>query len=569
MGYVVQQFVRFGASLLVALALVSPVDAGDSAAQRAEAIDALFTEYTQPGSPGLAVGVAVAGKPVYMRGFGLANLDDAIAITPATVFHVASVSKQFTAFAIALLELEGRVNVAADIHEYLPELPDFGARIAVRDLIHHTSGLKDQWALLILAGHDWSDVLSQREILALIARNPILDFAPGSDYAYSNTNYTLLAEIVARVSGMSFREFMQQRVFHPLGMTQSFIYDDVREVVPRRAQSYTKSTSGQWQRYILSYDTWGATSMHTTVADLLKWGGNLVTPTVGSAALIEHLSTPARLANGRQLSYAYGLNRDVLAGRAALSHSGHDAAFYSYFVHFPEERTTVVILSNTGPARRQTANDVARAWFGGDGPLVPAKRKGQRDAAYAEDALGTYIGGPDDSVFKLVMREQRWEWQPLTEARGRPLRPTREGAEQIEHDIAYRIVRGKQGDVVGIEETVRSNPFVTDRWFYRRAPLPNPSGAELAAALTGVWRSDSLDVSYVFSVKEGQLEVSDLWGRSTARFIATEADRFDSTGGSPLRSLTVERDAHGAVTDIVTAGRTRGIRFRRIPVHFN
>lgn len=530
--------------------------------RRVAAIDALFTEYTRPGSPGLAVGIAVGGKPVYLRGFGLANLDDGIPITPTTVFHVASVSKQFTAFAIALLEADGKVNAAADVHEYLPELPDFGAAITVRDLIHHTSGLKDQWALLMLAGHDWSDVLSQREILALMANNPVLDFAPGTQYAYSNSNYTLLAEIVARVSGLSFRQFMQQRVFQPLGMTHSLIYDDVTEVVPRRAQSYSRDSAGQWRRFILSYGTWGATGLHTTVADLLKWGGNFVAPTVGTKQLLRKVATPGRLADGRQLSYGYGLSRDAFAGREAISHSGNDAAFYAYFVHFPVEQTTVVILSNTGPERREAANAVARAWFGGDGPLVSVRREPQAGAAFAPDALGTYVGGPDDSVFNMVARDAGWEWQRLTESRGRPVRPTRAGMEQIDRHIEYRIVRGAEGEVIGLEETVRTNPFVTERWFYRRASLPEVSKTQLGA-LAGVWRAASLDVSYVLSVEEGQLIATDRWGMSRAAFIATQADRFDSAGGSPLRSLTVQRDAQGKVVGLQTAGRTRGIEFRR------
>lgn len=547
----------------LALAIPSLLLASDVSRDRqAAAIDALFTQYEQPGSPGLAIGVAEAGNPVYTRGFGLANLDDGIAITPKTVFHVASVSKQFTAFAIALLEEDGKIDVSADIHVYLPELPDFGASIKVRDLVHHTSGLKDQWALLVLAGHDWSDVLSQREILALVARNPVLDFAPGTDFAYSNTNYTLMAEIVARVSGMSFRQFMKHRVFQPLRMSDTLIYDDVREVVARRAQSYTRNADGRWQRFILSYDTWGATSLHTTVEDLLKWGANFVEPKVATAQLIQRVTAPARLANGREISYAYGLNLDVLAGRKALVHSGNDAAFYSYFVHFPEEQTTIVVLSNTGPERRQAANDVARAWFGGDGPLARDTRKWPKNAAFPSDAVGTYVGGPDDSVVSIVARKKGWEWRRLTESQGRPLRPTRDGAAQIDRDIAYRIVR-ENDRVIGIEETVRTNPFVTDRWIYRRASLPNPSVMELES-LAGTWRSDSLDVSYVLSVEDGRLVARDLWGKHEGRFVATDPDRFDSTGGSPLRSLVVHRDGSGRVTTLRTAGRTRGIEFHRV-----
>lgn len=548
-------------------AWAAPAPLAQAPVSREAAIDALFAQYAVAGSPGLAVGIGVAGKPVYLRGFGEANLDDHVPITPDTVFHVASVSKQFTAFAIALLADEGRVDVNADVHTYLPELPDFGAKVTVLQMIQHSSGLKDQWALLMMAGHDWSDVLTHAEVLALIQRNPTLDFEPGTAYAYSNTNYTLLAEVVTRVSGQPFRQFVQQRIFQPLGMDHSLIYDDVTEVVPGRAQSYSRKADGSWGRSILSYETWGATSLHTTVGDLIKWGGNLGHPVVGDAALIARVTTPGRLADGRVTGYGYGLIRDVIAGREAWVHAGNDAAFHAYFAYFPKEDITIVIAANTGPERRKMVSDVARVWFGGDGPLAPKPHVSDARARFAPGLAGGYIGGPDDSFVEIAATAEGLEWKRLSErpGGGKPLQPNRAGgAERTDQAYAYTPLRDARGAIIGLIETVEVNPFAPESRRYRRAAMPVVTEADLQA-LTGSWRSDALDVTYRFTVEDGRLVGRDLWGARTVVFTPTDPDRFDS-GDSVMRSLKVRRDAAGApATLVIGAGRAQGIMFRRAP----
>src|SRR5690349_8472502 len=212
-----------------------------------QAIDALFAAEDTSTTPGCALGVVRDGGIVYARGYGLANLEYAIPITPRTIFHVASISKQFTAFAAILLAQEGALSLDDDIRRYLPELPDFGATITPRQLAHHTSGLRDQWELLHLAGWRWDDVMTTEDILDLARRQRELNFAPGSEYAYCNTGYTLLGQIVARVSGMPFRAFCEQRIFQPLGMRSTHFHDDHTEIVPGRAYSYHPRDGGGFQ----------------------------------------------------------------------------------------------------------------------------------------------------------------------------------------------------------------------------------------------------------------------------------------------------------------------------------
>ncbi|WP_293864884.1 serine hydrolase domain-containing protein, partial [Steroidobacter sp.] len=255
---------RAGALILAcdALLLAGATARADSVAPttRERAVDALFAEFDRADSPGVALGIYRNGEMVYARGYGRADLESDRPITPSTVFHVASVSKQFTAFSVALLASEGKVDLQADVRRYLPYVPDFGQVITPLDLIHHTSGLRNQWTLFVIGGQDMRNVLRQPQILNMVGRQRSLDFAPGTEVSYSNTGYTLLAEIVRAQSGRSLREFTQQRIFQPLGMEHTFFLDDVTQIIPGRALSYQKNPNGTgWRRALLNFENVGAT----------------------------------------------------------------------------------------------------------------------------------------------------------------------------------------------------------------------------------------------------------------------------------------------------------------------
>src|SRR5690242_1913845 len=206
-------------------------------------IDAVFEQWNKPATPGAAVAVIRDGKLIYEKGYGLANLEYDIPIKPETVFHVASVTKQFTAMALDLLEEDGKLSIDDDVHKYLPELPDYGHKIAIRNLLQHTSGIRDQWQTLGIAGWRLDDVITQQQILRVLFRQKELNFVPGTQHLYSNGGYTLAAEIVARVSGMSFPEFCAKRIFQPLDMSHTHIHDDLRRIVHDRAYSYDRRSN--------------------------------------------------------------------------------------------------------------------------------------------------------------------------------------------------------------------------------------------------------------------------------------------------------------------------------------
>ena len=317
-------------------------------------IDQLFSKYNSSTS-GVAVAVVKDGKIIFKKGYGTANLEYDVPVTTKTVFNIASVSKQFTAFAIYLLEKQGKLSLEDDVRKYIAEVPDFGKTVRIKHLLAHTSGIKDQWALLALAGWRMDDVITTPQILRLISRQKDLNFEPGSQYLYSNSGYTLLAEIVKRVSGQTFAEFTKKNIFEPLKMNDTQFYDDYEKIIKNRADSYQKET-GIYKKVNLINSADGASNLYMTVEDMAKWSLNLEKPIVGDAELIKRFNEPSLLNNGERAVYyangddigyyAKGQVVRIYRGLNVLSHGGHTAGFRSSFWRFPDQHFAFVLLSN-------------------------------------------------------------------------------------------------------------------------------------------------------------------------------------------------------------------------------
>ena len=275
----------------------------------------------------------------------ISNTD--IPVSPSTVFHVASVSKQFTVFSVLLLAEEGKLSLDDDIRKHIPEVPDFGKTITLRHLATHTSGMRDQWDLLSLAGWRFDDVITKDHILKLVSKQQDLNFDPGEEYLYCNTGFTLLAEVVARLSGQSFAEFTQQRIFGPLKMGRSQFYDDHEKIVKNRAYSYNPTASG-FQKSVLSFANVGATSLFTTVEDLALWAMNFKEPRVGNRAIVDQMNTLAELNDGETFTGAYGQFVTPYKGLLQIQHSGGDAGYRSYLGRFPDQEFAVMVFTNRG-----------------------------------------------------------------------------------------------------------------------------------------------------------------------------------------------------------------------------
>jgi CubicO group peptidase (beta-lactamase class C family) len=345
---------------LVAGTLLWPSAVQDITREQIARVDAIFEPWNGADGPGAAVAVTRNGRTIFSKGYGSAQLEYRIPISPVTVFHVASVSKQFATFAVALLEREGALSWDDELRDHLPETPDFGRRITLRHLATHTSGVRDQWELLAMAGWRLDDVITREQILAMMSRQRELNFEPGTEYLYSNMGYSLLAEVVERASGMGFGEFLEERVFLPLGMHRTHVHADHTMIVPDRAYSYAPLGNGEWRKAVLSYANQGATSLFTTAEDLARWIAEMEEPRVGDRALWDGMRRPGSLDSGDGLPYALGLSVSNHRGLRTVGHGGADAGFRSNLLHFPDEGLGVVVLGNAasfnaGAAARRVA----------------------------------------------------------------------------------------------------------------------------------------------------------------------------------------------------------------------
>ena len=380
-------------------------------------VDELMAAHTGTDRAGGVVAVTRGGEVVFARGYGMANLEDGVANTPATVFHVASVSKQFTAFAVAMLADQGRLSLDDDLRRHLPEFPDFGRTIALRHLLNHTSGLRDQWELWGMSGGLLDDVIRQQDLLRLIYRQRELNFEPGAEYLYSNAGFTVLSEVVARVSGRPFPDWMREHVFTPLGMSATQIYDDHQRLVPGRAYSYQTGAAGV-RKSVLSYANMGATSLFTTAPDLARWLRNWHTGTVGGPRVLAMMQERGILTRGDTLGYALGISVDTWRGQRRLSHSGSDAGYRAFLAYFPALDAGIIVLGNSASFNASgVANGVAEAFLERDlalaAPPAPAApqaaarepwRPSEPDlAAYA----GRYLSEELETIYTVVVEGGR------------------------------------------------------------------------------------------------------------------------------------------------------------------
>jgi CubicO group peptidase (beta-lactamase class C family) len=357
---------RLGTTVALTLLLAAPPPAqSQDVAATGLRVDSMFAVHNTGVRPGLAVAVVRDGRLVFSKGYGMASLEHRVPITPSTVFDVASVSKQFTGLAIAILVDQGRLRLTDDVRKYIPELGDVGHTITLDHLVHHTSGLRDWPGSLSLAGWRMDDVISFDQILRFAYAQRSLNFAPGSEYTYSNTGYNLLAETVSRVSGMSFRQWTDEQLFRPLGMTSSHFHDDVTRMVPNRAYGYARQPDGSYRSITDNLTALGSSSLFSSVEDLAQWVMNFDDPRVGGAAAMALSRTRGRLTDGSPNLYAFGLVHGEYRGQPMVNHSGSWAQFASYVLHLPQLRFGVIVLANSSSVNAsRAAFDVTDAFLG-------------------------------------------------------------------------------------------------------------------------------------------------------------------------------------------------------------
>jgi CubicO group peptidase (beta-lactamase class C family) len=477
----------------VCLLLISSCAVAQPDEKLTQRIDSIFSRWDRTNSPGCALAIVKDGKVIYKRGYGMSNLEYSLAVTPASLFHVASISKQFTAAAIQRLAIEGKLSLRDDVRKYIPEMPDFGHTITIANLIHHTSGLRDQWDLQDLAGWRDGDVITENDILDMLKRQQALNFVPGDEYVYCNTGFTLLGVIVKRVTGVSLRKYADSVFFKPLGMNSTVFHSDHTEIVVNRTQAYERQDDGRWAISIPVFDNYGATSLFTTVEDLAKWDENFYSGLVGGDAFVRAMLEPGVLKSGKVQTYASGLAIGEYKGNKIVEHSGADAGYRADFLRFPDRHLSVIVLANLaninpsdlcrkvaslflpGRAGDLTMITVADKYTvkGYAGDYFDAATKGMVEIKYNDGSLvqnGMTLGVENDSVFSLP------------------------------NGSTYTFRQG------GVRSSfVVRSAGMKDR-VYEQVTKVVPSRAELSA-YAGTFHSSELDVDYVITAKDSVLMV--------------------------------------------------------------
>jgi len=349
-----------GATLLALLLTSGPAAAAPSLAELAVGVDRVFGDIDERTMPGCAVGVVHDGHYVLARGYGLANLEHEIPVTTRSVFRIGSVSKQFTAMAIAILAERGDLDLDADVHDYVPELRDYGQPVTIRQMIHHVAGMGDYDEDLFVKADGQpfrfgnEDYMTTAEFFDKVKAVP-LRRKPGETWEYSNLGYFLLGQVVERVSGKTLREFAAAEIFGPLGMRSTFFNDNVDQPVPNRAGGYRRMDDGSYEMYMTNLDWVGDGGVFTTIDDFIEWDRNFYDNRLGkgSAALIEQVTSPLPGVVARdnelfgQSGYAFGYFVGTSHGEPVIGHTGGWVGFSSVYFRYPDLRLSVVTFCNS------------------------------------------------------------------------------------------------------------------------------------------------------------------------------------------------------------------------------
>lgn len=342
----------------------------------------IFTDYQHTDTPGCSVAVEAPGRETWTGAYGMADLEHNVSNTPATVFEAGSVSKQFTAAAVLLLVERKQVSLDDNIHKYFPEIPAYEKPITVRELLNHTSGLRDWGEVEEIAG--WPRTTREythAHVLEIIRRQHALNYLPGSAWSYTNSGYNLAAMLVERVSGMSLQAFSRKEFFEPLGMTSTQWRDDFRRVVPNRAIAYDRRGK-EWRQDMPFEDIYGNGGLLTTVGDLLKWNDNLTSGKLHPSIFAE-MQQPGSLSDGHPIQYGFGFFLENFQGLPTVAHSGATAGYRAWLGRIPSKGLSVAVLCNAASANTtEMAYNIFRLYLGQSAVEVPGQPKDPKPGLY-------------------------------------------------------------------------------------------------------------------------------------------------------------------------------------------
>lgn len=391
-------------------------------------VDSIFIKYDSL-SPGCAIGIVYKGDLIYSKGYGMADIENSIRNNPDKLFDIASTSKQFNAISLLLLQEQGKLSLEDRIKKYIPELPKCYDSVLVKHLPTHTSGIRDFYALMDLQGikeisseeQKWTnDNYNEENVFGILLNQKGLNFKPGFYYNYSGSGYYLAGKIIERVSGMSLRDFYKVNIFIPLGMKNTFLYDDSTFYHENRTMGYSKSGEG-FRRNLIKYQTYGDGQIMSSIYDLYLWDKNFYNNKLGKGEkeLIKTAYKRFALGNGQTVDYSYGgLEVTKYKGLMVVDRMGGTQGICSDIVRFPQQEFTVICLSNyqdLSPDPWEASLEIANIFIGNefndetDNSLIN-KDSTQQAKVDKNEVTGFYFNETTKDYFVISVKGEKLKW---------------------------------------------------------------------------------------------------------------------------------------------------------------
>jgi len=529
-------------------------------------IDLIFKEYDNSATPGISVGFMQNGKLIFTKGYGMADLEHNIPIDTSSVFSLASVSKQFTVFAILLLEEQGKLSLDDDIRKHLSEFKDYGEIITLRQLANHSSGIRSHLHLLGQAGYISDNVITKKGVHKIIYSQEELNFKPGSEFNYSNSGYVLLTEVVEKASGKPFSLFMKENVFDPLQMNNSFVMDDYHKIVKNRANSY-EIENEVYVNAPANYSYYGSTGLYTTLNDFSKWASNFSNPKIGNRTIFEKMNTLAVLNNGKNYGHALGQFVGNFNGLKHIYHSGGDAGYRAFLGRFPKQDVAVFILSNNN-----TVNAQGKALEIADIFLKPYYKNNSTTGTNSIEPkiiklttsnlikhCGSYLNTSNFVIRDIFVRNDTLVYSRQDQnGRETPLLALdKQNTFQLGNNKSVQAYFNKSGTNKSIGILVNGEEVE----LYSKY-LPKKYSSKELEEFTGTYYSKELDTKYILEIQEGVLIVS----HPKMDLITLQAIKLDSFLGSSwrFRSLVFERNRNGLIDGFrISSARAKNVHFEK------
>ncbi|MBW8185698.1 serine hydrolase domain-containing protein [Shewanella nanhaiensis] len=520
-------------------------------------IDSIFSEWEQVDQPGGTVAVIKEGKLIFSKGYGLANIEHSVPNTPATVFRIASTSKQFTAATIILLVQQQKLSLNDSLYSFFPEFPDYAKEITIRDLLHHTSGVRDLFNLKELKGFRKDDYYDDAEVMGWLTAQPSLNFTPGEEFLYSNSGYWLLGQIVQKVTGASMATFADNEIFKPLKMSSTLFHNNHNRIVKNKAYGYTPFSGSEFEINMSTLDLIGDGGILTTIEDLKKWDDEFYQQKVFDKSFWEMMTTVGKLNNGASLEYASGLRISDYKGLKQIDHAGWFGGFKSNLIRFPEQKLSVIVLAN-----REDAYSTGLAHQVADLYLSQHFKKEvgselefiELNAEQLKGLPGHYWSGDRNDSRHVYIKEGKLKLSPAPKREYdlAPLSETQFKLMGVSANVIITFMPKSRQMSVSVNGR---EPFICDQY------MPANYTKEQLAQFTGRFYSEALMVNYQIKVIDGELQLY-IGNRQVSKLDAPQRDMLVSRS---LGVINIERDSEDTITGFkLSSNRVKHVQFEKI-----